>query len=230
MTSTLEIQKRLKQLGFDPGPTDGVLGPLTKAAIVEFKKSRGLRPRPYIGKITMAALFTTVKPENLPPLAGPLLRRLGWQEVRDREKLMKWFRLGKYLGDPTVYPWCAEAAENVTIEVYPKIPVPDNPFWARAWATWGVPTPANKPMVGAWGVIAWNKGGGHIGLVADVSPDGKWVTLLGANQGNQIKFSKYPIKSGAGKFIAFRVAPEEVGKVYPPFGAMASVGSFAETR
>ncbi len=33
----IELQERLRRLGFDPGPADGVFGPLTAAAIAEFQ-------------------------------------------------------------------------------------------------------------------------------------------------------------------------------------------------
>ncbi|MEM7172842.1 MAG: peptidoglycan-binding protein [Pseudomonadota bacterium] len=37
-----EIQSHLAQLGFDPGPADGVMGPKTQGAILTFQKVRGL--------------------------------------------------------------------------------------------------------------------------------------------------------------------------------------------
>ena len=38
----LELQQRLKQLGFNPGKLDGDFGPGTEAAIMAFPKSEGL--------------------------------------------------------------------------------------------------------------------------------------------------------------------------------------------
>lgn len=40
--STMEIQTSLKALGFDPGPLDGKMGPLTRSAIKAYQESRGL--------------------------------------------------------------------------------------------------------------------------------------------------------------------------------------------
>jgi peptidoglycan hydrolase-like protein with peptidoglycan-binding domain len=54
------VQRRLTELGFDPGPHDGIRGPKTDAALVAFKRSIGLRARPYLGPVTMAALFEVV--------------------------------------------------------------------------------------------------------------------------------------------------------------------------
>ena len=36
------IQRRLKSLGFDPGPIDGIYGPKTKNGIMEFQRSKNL--------------------------------------------------------------------------------------------------------------------------------------------------------------------------------------------
>ena len=37
-----ELQSRLSQLGFDPGRVDGILGPVTEKAVVEFQRNRSL--------------------------------------------------------------------------------------------------------------------------------------------------------------------------------------------
>jgi peptidoglycan hydrolase-like protein with peptidoglycan-binding domain len=38
----IEIQKALKSRGYDPGPLDDVLGPVTRAALVKYQKEKGL--------------------------------------------------------------------------------------------------------------------------------------------------------------------------------------------
>ena len=55
-TEWKQIQRALKERGFDPGPIDGLPGPKTDRAIVKFKKSVGLRARPYIGPVTFGHL------------------------------------------------------------------------------------------------------------------------------------------------------------------------------
>ena len=74
------VQVRLKALGFDPGPIDGLPGPKTSAAIIAFKKSVNLNPRDKVGPITLRMLFevkTSAKGVELdiPPLARPLIQR-----------------------------------------------------------------------------------------------------------------------------------------------------------
>jgi len=57
MATTLEIQTRLKAIGFDPGPIDGLPGPKTSKAILRFQQSRGLVADGIVGPITLAVLF-----------------------------------------------------------------------------------------------------------------------------------------------------------------------------
>jgi len=56
--SLKDIQSKLKQLGFDPGPIDGLPGPRTTAAIVQFQRSRNLVADGIVGPITMQALVS----------------------------------------------------------------------------------------------------------------------------------------------------------------------------
>jgi peptidoglycan L-alanyl-D-glutamate endopeptidase CwlK len=50
------LQTRLKELGFDPNGVDGNFGPVTKAALIAFQKSKGLQADGMAGPQTMAAL------------------------------------------------------------------------------------------------------------------------------------------------------------------------------
>ena len=51
-----EIQKILKDSGFDPGPLDGVLGAQTRVATRGFQKKKGLEPTGKIDSVTQLAL------------------------------------------------------------------------------------------------------------------------------------------------------------------------------
>lgn len=57
-SSLKDYQLKLKQLGFDPGPIDGLPGPRTTAAIVQFQLSRKLVADGILGPITRRALDT----------------------------------------------------------------------------------------------------------------------------------------------------------------------------
>jgi len=50
------LQKALASLGYSPGKVDGVYGPSTKQAVVEFQKASGLTADGVVGPKTLAAL------------------------------------------------------------------------------------------------------------------------------------------------------------------------------
>ncbi|MCZ6518444.1 MAG: peptidoglycan-binding domain-containing protein [Actinobacteria bacterium] len=53
-----ELQRRLLDEGFDPGPVDGIFGPKTKAAVVSYQDSFGLEPDGVCGPITWRAVLS----------------------------------------------------------------------------------------------------------------------------------------------------------------------------
>jgi peptidoglycan hydrolase-like protein with peptidoglycan-binding domain len=50
------IQEALKLLGFDPGPSDGIVGPKTKQAVKAYQGSKNLTADGIVGPITRKAL------------------------------------------------------------------------------------------------------------------------------------------------------------------------------
>ena len=50
------VQQRLRNLGFDPGPIDGIIGPLTRGAIARFQSWKGMTPTGRADKATREAL------------------------------------------------------------------------------------------------------------------------------------------------------------------------------
>ena len=56
------IQEALVAAGYDPGPVDGIDGPLTRAAIAAFQADRGLEVDGMVGPLTHAALFRGDEP------------------------------------------------------------------------------------------------------------------------------------------------------------------------
>lgn len=59
-----DLQKKLKEAGFDPGPIDGSFGPKTQAAVKAYQQAKGLAVDGIVGPQTRAALL------GLPPV-GP---------------------------------------------------------------------------------------------------------------------------------------------------------------
>lgn len=64
-----ELQRRLKELGFDPGPVDGAFGPKTHAAVKAFQRSERIEVDGIVGPQTWKHLGITVEkprpPENV---------------------------------------------------------------------------------------------------------------------------------------------------------------------
>jgi hypothetical protein len=61
---TKSVQKRLKELGYDPGPIDGKSGTKTVKAIKAFQVANGLAADGRVGPVTQAVLFKEKAPIN----------------------------------------------------------------------------------------------------------------------------------------------------------------------
>jgi surface antigen len=59
-------------------------------------------------------------------------------------------------------------------------------------------------VLGAIAVFKNVKGGGHVGFVAGVAPDGT-LRILGGNQSDRVKYSNFNPNGSTLKIIAFRV-------------------------
>ncbi|HHW56183.1 MAG TPA: LysM peptidoglycan-binding domain-containing protein [Clostridia bacterium] len=66
----VNLQARLKSLGFDPGPIDGVFGPKTEAAVKAYQQSRGLPVSGIVNDITWNALLFATPPAATPIPSG----------------------------------------------------------------------------------------------------------------------------------------------------------------
>lgn len=91
-SNVASVQQQLAQRGFDPGAIDGINGPRTTAAIKAFQTANGLDPDGVVGPLTRAALEGQARPRTQPqpPLGsrqpanilppGPLIQP---QDIRD---------------------------------------------------------------------------------------------------------------------------------------------------
>jgi peptidoglycan hydrolase-like protein with peptidoglycan-binding domain len=57
-----QIQAALRRLGYDPGPVDGLFGPLTRAAIRRFQQGIGAEPTGVITADEASRLVSTPAP------------------------------------------------------------------------------------------------------------------------------------------------------------------------
>lgn len=183
------VQERLIELGFDPGKVDGNRGPNTDRAVVEFKKSVGLRARPFIGPLTLAALFpkTSQSKSDIQWMTAAYAV-LGLHESRNTIRLREWFDRSVSWIDPREIPWCGAFVATCHRQADPGVEVPDNPLGARAWKPWGKPC---GPRFGATMVFSrgdpagWK---GHVGFY--VGEDTTHFHILGGNQKNSVNVTR----------------------------------------
>lgn len=217
---------------------DGDFGSQTRAALVAFQAKNGIKASGVADAATIAALrrnpddevkagepkVVPAPAETMPPWMAEMHRRKGLHEGRDNAELRDWLAAGKALGNPAKLPWCGDAVETSIVKTLAGEVVPSNPFWAQAWAGFGVD--AKGPKVGAVGVIKWSKTAGHVGFVAAHDEKKKRVLLLGGNQSNAITLAWFPLS----KFIAFRWPKSFPIKTYAPLTGAAGSGSASGTR
>jgi len=61
----IQAQRQLKALGFDPGTTDGDVGPQTEAAVREYQRAYRLPPTGMLDEVTVRSLLS--EPPQTPP-------------------------------------------------------------------------------------------------------------------------------------------------------------------
>ncbi|GAB5434801.1 MAG: hypothetical protein EpisKO_41710 [Epibacterium sp.] len=183
------VQTRLKILGFNPGPIDGVRGPRTDAAVVAFKQSIGFRARPYLGPLTLAALKSspTTRRSEIPWMSEAS-RVLGLHERRNNSRLRAWFDKSVSWIDPRDVAWCGAFVATCHRLADPEIDLPENPLGARNWDGWGQST---DPVLGAtlsfWRVSrdSWK---GHVGFY--FGEDNTHYHVLGGNQSDAVTVTR----------------------------------------
>lgn len=187
----LDIQKKLKALGFDPGYLDGIPGRLTAGAIERFQKSRGLTITGTADTPTIRALFgsSAAAGDLTPPWIAIARQKLNLHEVRDNSLLRKFLSLGKgSIGDPANIAWCGDFVETCIAIALPKEPVLANPYAAINWLKFGKSTTARPGAI-----LVFHRGDpkswqGHVGFY--VSEDATHYHVLGGNQSNAVTISR----------------------------------------
>lgn len=187
MATTLDIQRRLKELGYNPGPIDGIPGRLTQAAVRAFQAWAGLEQDGIVGPLTLKSLFPAVPAGDVPAeLSYPWLdlaaRKKGLHEGRNYTALSEFLRSdGKTLGDPRKLPWCGDFVETCIAVTLPGEVLPSNPYFARNWLKFGK---SIKPTLGAVMVFSRGPSSGHVAFAVGESTTSYYV--LGGNQSNSV--------------------------------------------
>jgi uncharacterized protein (TIGR02594 family) len=167
-----QIQMGTRELGYDPGPLDGLWGPRTLAAMQAVIAARG-QPK------TSDDLPWMVRAKKV----------MGMHERADNAALKAFLKSdGATLGDPAERPWCGDFVETCIALTLANEEFPgdlgDNRYWARNWLLFGRET---APTYGA--VLVFSRdGGGHVGFCAGA--DSTSFAVLGGNQSDRVSVAR----------------------------------------
>ncbi|UFU00377.1 N-acetylmuramoyl-L-alanine amidase [Radiobacillus kanasensis] len=91
-TAVKERQKRLKELGFYTGRIDGIFGPLTEKAVIEFQKAEGIGVDGIIGPVTLGRLKNpqSTKKKYYTVERGDILSRIAQEFNSSVSDIVKW--------------------------------------------------------------------------------------------------------------------------------------------
>ena len=185
---TLRVQNKLIDIGYQPGPADGVRGRMTINAVKQFQRAHGLTADGLVGPMTFAKLFgiQDVAPEiDATPWGDEANRVMGLHEIHDKSKLMKWLMSdGGGVGDPSKTPWCGDYIQTSIALSMPEEPLPNNPYLAANWVKFGIEC---EPQ--PWAILSFWRGSpdswkGHVGFYAGETDTHYYVK--GGNQSNAV--------------------------------------------
>lgn len=194
---TLKIQKALKAKGYNPGPSDGIMGPKTSRAIIAFKVDNGLRARDLVGPITAAILFDNKKAPQGGSDSEPAWMRRARQDIGVREisgyrhnaKILGYWEAIKASFRDDETPWCA----GFVGAMLEYCGIKSSRSAAARSYSWGGFRKLKKPIPGAI-VVFWRKsmssGLGHVGFLDSVDRYGN-PNVLGGNQGDEVNIKPF---------------------------------------
>ena len=146
----------------------------------------------------------------------------------DKELINKFHR-STSLKEVDVKPstaWCSSFV-NYILEMTGNVGT--NSAWAMDWLKWG--KNPGGPVLGALAVFQNRDGGGHVGFVVGVTPDGNKIRVLGGNQDDSLNYktfgtnTKY-IEGSKLKLLGYRVPnlPDRALIVAPIYYGPVSTG------
>lgn len=193
MKSVREIQKALLEVGFDPGPLDGIRGRRTIRAIKNFQFASGLYADGIVGPLTIAVLFVSEEQESFIslPWYEEAQRLVGTRErvgPGSNRKILDWANGIGLDYDEDDVPWCGLFTAHCISSQLPDEVLPKNVLSARSWASFGIET---SPREGAI-MVFWrgkrNGWRGHVGFYA--YEDTQTYGILGGNQSNSVSIAR----------------------------------------
>ncbi|MER8792341.1 TIGR02594 family protein [Mesorhizobium sp. M0983] len=191
----IQIQQRLAELGYRPGPLDGAWGRQTMAAVRAFQAKMDLEPDAVVGPLTLAALFPNQATESgldQPSIVWfkEALRLLGTREnpaTGSNPDIIDWATDVNVMYKNDDIPWCGLFVGHCIASTLEREPLPTNVLSARAWARFGIST---SPTAGAV-MVFWRRsiqsGLGHVGFYA--GEDETAYRILGGNQSDSVSLA-----------------------------------------
>ena len=144
------------------------------------------------------------------PASNPWIKKM-WSALSGGDWFWK-----SYGSDDGKLPWCGAFVATVCKEA--GLPYPKGFASAKSWQDWGQPC---LPCQGCIAVLG-REGGGHVGIVTGMTGDGKFVRLLGGNQGDAVSEAWFVTS----RVIAYRRAVD----VQMPAVQLASVGTMSSSE
>ncbi|MBX3443885.1 MAG: TIGR02594 family protein [Planctomyces sp.] len=188
-------------------PADGVFGDATHSAVLLLQQLKQLHPDGIVGPQTRSALgISSVRgsAHQRPPTGSPnwmkvAIDELGVSEIqgaRHNQRIVDYHQTTTLRAQTDEVPWCSSFVNWVMIQA--GFPGTNNAL-AKSWLNWG-----SKLEQGRYGAItvikrigktsdaATGSGTGyHVGFYASGTTSS--VQLLGGNQGDQVKYSNFPM-------------------------------------
>ncbi len=235
-TSIRGVQSRLTELGYAPGPIDGIDGPRTRRAVEAFQAARGLVVDGIAGPRTKQALWPDIvasraptAPPTTPPWLINAIAEIGIKETAGRDstdRIIAYRRLGHTTDDARTddgeRPWCADFICAMLETAGVRSPrsglaraIEHDPAFVR------LAGPALGAITTMWRGSP-SSGLGHVYIFAGRTADGRNVAL-GGNQNDAVTAAAYGTDRVVGYFWP-RSAP------LPPIGpvpAIVRVGAVA---
>jgi uncharacterized protein (TIGR02594 family) len=135
-----------------------------------------------------------VKLNQKVPWMALAFKEIGEAEIAGKQanpEILKYFKASKFWGTDDSggsNAWCASFVAWVMKEGgYDAVA---SAFRAKSWSNFGKKISA--PIYGSIAVKT-RRGGGHVAFVVGQSKDGKYLFMLGGNQGDMVQIKKYPL-------------------------------------
>jgi len=221
------LQRRLDELGYRPGPIDGIFGPRTEAAVRAFQRDSGLKVDGIVGPRTRAnleapqcrATSRPIRPApsrpanqaNPGPAGEPRWLTIARREICTREagpgegsnpRIVAFHQATSLRAQDDKTPWCASFVSWVLEEAGIRS---TRSARAKSYLEWG--SALDQPRPGAITVFhrgsgpPSSRGPGHVGFF--VEDRGDSIGLLGGNQRNHVNIKSY----SKSRLLAYRWPP-----------------------